>query len=140
MVAAMGTESVWMTTATRESLQAELAGLEGTTGAKDDAGLVRVQELRRLLRNAEIDRKPDDGLVEPGMLVTVRFERDGSTATFLLGRRELSALDPTVEADVYSSTSPLGAAISGRYVGDVVSFTAPSGEQKITIVQAAPFG
>lgn len=137
--AAMATESVWMTLTTRQKLEAELADLERASSGTDAARVLRARELRELLRNAEIDRKPADGLVEPGMRVTVRLERDGSTATFLLGSRELSGLDPDLDADVYSPTSPLGAAISGRYVGDAVTFTAPSGEQQVTILAAVPF-
>jgi len=136
----MATESVWMTRTARQKLEAELAEFEHATSTTDTTRLSRARELRALLRNAEIDRKPDDGLVEPGMRVTVRFEVDGSTTTFLLGRRELTGLDPNLDTDVYSPTSPLGVAISGRYVGEVVAFTAPSGKQRITILAAVPFG
>ena len=127
-----------MTFAARQKLEAELA--DGERAARTDGSSVaRVRELRQLLRNAVVDRKPDDGLVEPGMLVTVEFEVDRTTATFLLGSRALSGLDPTVETDVYSPTSPLGAAINGRHVGDLVHFAAPSGEQRISIIAAEPF-
>lgn len=132
----MTTESVWMTPATRQRLEEELAVLE----RNESADPARARELRVLLRNAEVASKPDDGLVEAGMRVTVRFERDASESTFLLGSRELSGLDPNIDTDVYSLTSPLGQAIAGHYVGDVVRFRAPSGEQQITIVSAAPFG
>ena len=131
------TEPVWMTEAARERLVDELARLEQ---AGDDADAARIRELRETLRRAEVERKPDDGLVEPGMTVTVRFERDGEVATFLLGSRELARLDPEVELDVYSPTSPLGAAIAGRHVGDSVGYAAPSGEQRVTILTAVPFG
>ena len=100
----------------------------------------RALQLRTLLRSAQVGRMPDDGLVEPGMVVTVRFAADGSETTFLLGSRDLAALDPDLEMDLYSPTSPLGGAITGRYVGDTVSYTAPSGAQEITIVSAVPFG
>ena len=133
-------ESVWMTLAVRERLAGELAVLENATYAVAPQDAARARELREILRNAQVGVKPDDGLVEPGMRVEVRFERDGSTTSFLLGSRELSGLDPDLDIEVYSPTSPLGAAISGRYVGDVVLFTPPSGEQKITILAAIPFG
>lgn len=134
----MASETIWMTLAARQRLETELADLE-QAGRSDGASVSRAVELRTLLRNAVVDRKPDDGLVEPGMLVTVRFASDDSVATFLLGSRALSELDPTVDTEVYSPTSPLGAAINGHYVGDTVDFTAPSGVQRITIVAAAPF-
>ena len=135
----MATESVWMTLAARQKLEAELAEIEQASGS-DASGVPRAHELRELLRNAEVDRKPDDGLVEPGMLITVRFEGDGSVSSFLLGRRELGGLDPDLDTDVYSPTSPLGVAINGRYVGDTVAFTAPSGELRVTVLAAVPFG
>lgn len=136
----MTIETVWITVATRDRLRGELGELERTTQSSETSDTARARELRQILRNAQVDRKPDDGLVEPGMRVDVRFERDGSTTSFLLGSRQLSSLDPGVDLDVYSPTSPLGAAISGRYVGDVVSFTPPSGEQQVTILTAVPFG
>lgn len=135
----MTTESVWMTLPARQRLEAELAELESRPSSSDSTATARAHQLRALLRNAEVGSKPDDGLVEPGMRVTVRFERDASTAEFLLGSRELSGLDDSVDTEVYSSTSPLGSAISGHYVGDVVSFAAPAGMQEITILSAVPF-
>lgn len=134
----MASEAIWMTLAARQRLETELAEIERTE-RPDATRVSRAVELRALLRNAVVDRKPDDGLVEPGMLVTVRFESDDSVATFLLGSRVLSQLDPTVDTEVYSPTSPLGAAINGRYVGDAVDFAAPSGTQQITVIAAAPF-
>jgi transcription elongation factor GreA len=133
----MSTESVWMTPAVLQQLRDELAELEGRTPTLEEQ--VRMRELRELVRQAEVAPKPDDGLVEPGMRVTIRFEPGDATATFLLGSRELVGLDPAVDVEVYSPTSPLGAAITGRYVGDRVSYTAPSGDQHVSIVSAVPF-
>lgn len=133
----MTTERVWMTPAVLQRLQDELTGLDHATTDTEQA---RALELRELIRRAEVGSPPDDGLVEPGMTVTVRFERDGSETTFLLGSRDLSGLDPDVDIEVYSPTSPLGASITGRYVGDEVTFAAPSGEQRITVLAAKPFG
>lgn len=126
-----------MTPAALQRLRDELTTLDGH--ATTDAEKVRLHELRELIRQAEVDRKPDDGLVEPGMQVTVRFVSSDATATFLLGSRELVSQDPSVEIDVYSPTSPLGSAIAGRYVGDEVAYAAPAGEQRIVIVSAVPF-
>lgn len=136
----MATDPVWMTQAARQRLEDELATLESAGAAGTPVDGARAHELRQLLRKVEVDRKLDDGLVEPGMRVTVRFESDGEDETFLVGDREMSALDPDVDLDVYSPTSPMGAAITGRSVGDTVSYVAPNGEQKVTIVQAQPFG
>lgn len=131
-----GTDTVWMTPAALAALQAELDALTAAPG--DESGKARVLELRELIRRAEVGTKPDDGVVEPGMRITVTFQGDGSTETFLLGSRDLVQTDGDVE--VYSPTSPLGAAINGHRVGDEVSFTAPNGAQlTVTIVAATPF-
>lgn len=134
----MSADSIWMTLAAKRRLEAELADLENLADADADTQ-VRIRELRHVLRNAEVDQKPDDGLVEPGMRVSVQFERDGSRAEFLFGDRSLSALDPALDTEVYSPTSPLGSAINGHYVGDTVAYESPGGQQQITIISAAPF-
>ncbi len=130
------TGTVWMTAAALAALEAELGELE----QREDADPVRLIELRDLIRRAETSAKPDDGLVEPGMKVTVRFGDDAEAESFLLGSRELVRQDHDVDLDVYSPESPLGIAITGHYVGDSVSYRAPSGaEIRVTIVAAAPF-
>lgn len=100
----------------------------------------RIRTLRAVLRNAEASEKPDDGLVEPGMLVTVLFDNDAQPTTFLLGSRDLITTDPSIPVDVYSPTSPLGQALHGTNAGDTVHFTAPSGRQvTVRIITAKPF-
>lgn len=131
-------ETVWMTAAALAALQSELDEL--SRRAEGDADQARQVELRSLIRRAEVGTKPDDGLVEPGMTVTVRFARDGSEETFLLGSRELVKQGGEVDLDVYSPSSPLGTAITGRYVGDTVSFAAPNGATlEVAVVSAVPF-
>ncbi len=126
---------VWMTPSALAALQTELDDL--TRGAGDELAQARALQLRDLIRRAEVSTKPDDGLVEPGMRITVRFHGDDSVETFLIGSRDLAQGS---DVEVYSPTSPLGAAIDGHYVGDVVSFTAPSGATlTVTIVAATPF-
>ncbi len=82
-----------------------------------------------------IGTPPDDGKVEPGMVVTAVVA--GDEMTFLLGSREIAG---TTDLDVYSPTSPLGAAIDGKTVGDETSYTAPNGNEiSVKIVAAKPF-
>ncbi|WP_417563833.1 GreA/GreB family elongation factor [Microbacterium sp.] len=129
------TGPVWMTPAALAALEAELAEL---TANPDEASQPRVLELRELIRHAEVGTKPDDGLVEQGMRITVKFHSDDSVETFLLGSRDL--VQAGADIDVYSPTSPLGAAIDGHRVGDDVSFAAPNGATlTVTIVAATPF-
>jgi len=133
----MPTESVWLTPAALQRLRDELTEL--STGREpDDAQLLRVAELRSLIARAEASSKPDDGLVEPGMRVTVRFDDDGSTAQFLFGTRALRELDASLDIAVYSQESPLGAAIDGLYVGDSATIDAPKGQRTLTIIKAVP--
>lgn len=128
------TDTVWMTPAALAALQAELAEL---TDSGNEAAQPRMLEVRELIRRAEVGTKPDDGLVEPGMRITVKFHGDDSVETFLLGSRDLVQGG---DVEVYSPTSPLGQAIGGHRVGDDVSFAAPSGATiTVTIVAATPF-
>ena len=132
-------DTVWMTAGALAALQAELDELNAR--AEGDIPQARQVELRDLIRRAEVGTKPDDGLVEPGMTVTVRFTRDGSEETFLLGSRELVRQGSEVELDVYSPSSPLGVAITGRSVGDTVTYQAPNGATiEVIVVAAVPFG
>ena len=78
--------------------------------AKQEA---RIRELKAKLENAQIGTPPDDGVVEPGMLVLA--EVAGDDIEFLLGSREIAG---TTDIAVYSDKSPLGAAINGCAVGD----------------------
>ena len=116
----------------------------GYHAAKDEQGQTeaRIRQLEDMLRRAQVgETPPDDGVVEPGMKVTVRFIGDDDTETFLFGARELADFDPSVDLDVYSPNSPLGAAIDGHKNGETITYAAPNGtELKVEIVEAVPFG
>ena len=115
----------------------------GYHAAREEQGKTkaRIDQLEAMLRKAEVGEKPaDDGLVEAGMIVTIRVAGDDDTEQFLLGSRELLSLDSSVEIDVYSPTSPLGAALRGKKVGDTVSYDAPNGTSiSVEVVAAKPF-
>ncbi len=161
------TETIWVTQEAYERLQQELEHLKGDVraditakiaAARDEGDLkenggyhaareeqgkteARIRQLEEMLRRAEVGDKPaDDGLVEAGMKVTIRFAGDTDTETFLLGSRELLSMDSAVKLDVYSPTSPLGAAIVDKKVGDTASYEAPNGSTiTVEIVAAKPF-
>jgi transcription elongation factor GreA len=98
----------------------------GYHAAKEEQGKMeaRIRQLTQLLENAIVGAKPaDDGIVEPGMVVTV--EMFGDDVTFLLGSREIAG---DSDLEVYSEKSPLGAAINGKKVGDKASYKAPNGK------------
>lgn len=128
-------DAVWMTSAALEKLEQELAELTRHERAQDQP---RIAELRNLIRRAEVGTKPDDGLVEPGMTITVRFDSD-EPETFLLGSRDLLS-DNTEDLTVFSPTSPMGQAITGRSVGDRVDYVSPSGAAiSVEIIAASPY-
>jgi transcription elongation factor GreA len=58
-------------------------------------------------------------------VVTVRFVALDAEETFLLASREEAA---HASIEVYSPTSPLGAAINGRKVGETATYTLPNGK------------
>ena len=101
--------------------------------AKQEA---RIQQLQQILRNAVVGAAPpDDGVVEPGMVVTATVA--GDRMTFLIGSREVA--DGT-DIEVFSERSPLGAAIIGCSAGDETSYEAPTGRRiPVTIHEAKPF-
>lgn len=138
-------QRVWMTRQTRDRLEAELAELqEPRVGADADdwserqARQVRMHQIHDLLTNAVVgEDPPDDGIAEPGMVLTVRYDDSGDSETFLLGVRD----DDQSDMEVYSTRSPLGKAISGARRGEQRSYPVPSGKTvTVTLLDAVPYG
>ena len=156
-------DTIWLTQEAFDKLHAELESLKGPRrqevidrissardegdlkenggyhAAKDEQGKMeaRIRQLEEMLRRAEVgETPPNDGVVEPGMVVTYRFVGDDETETFLLGAREIE--DAKIE--VFSPQSPLGSAILGSKQGDTVTYNAPNGKTlKVEIVNAVPY-
>lgn len=110
----------------------------GYHAAREEQGKMegRIHQLTELLRGAHVgEAPPDDGVVEPGMVVTAEIA--GEKETFLLGSREGA---PDVEIDVFSEGSPMGAALVGHKAGETVSYEAPNGSSiKVKIIEVTPF-
>jgi transcription elongation factor GreA len=98
----------------------------------------RILQLQYILENSRVGTPPrTDGVVGPGMTVTVRFARDDEEVTFLLASREESG----APIDVYSPKSPLGSAITGKKVGEKATFSLPNGRSTtVEILEAVPYG
>lgn len=109
----------------------------GYHAAKEEQGKMeaRIRQLTQLLETAVVgETPPDDGVVEPGMVVTV--DMFGDELTFLLGSREIAGGD----VEVYSEKSPLGQAVNGAKAGDEVSYEAPNGKTiSVKILAAKPY-
>jgi transcription elongation factor GreA len=110
----------------------------GYHAAREEQGKMeaRIRQLTQLLHDATIGETPaDDGVVEPGMVVTV--EIFGDEETFLLGNREIA---DGSDLQVFSEKSPMGAAVNGKSVGDKTSYEAPNGKTiEVTILAAKPY-
>ena len=147
------TERVWMTRQAHTRLQTELAALRSRPSIEvpddfmdNDDNLVpryaarqaRIRQIQDLLANAAVgEDPPDDGIAEPGMVLTVRYDDTGEIETFLLGVRGAEDAD----IDVYSMQSPLGSAIAGARPGEQRTYSIPSGSNlPVTLLKAVPYG
>lgn len=115
----------------------------GYHAAREEQGKTeaRIRQLDAMMHRAEVgEQRADDGLVESGMIITIKFRGDTDTVSFLLGSRELLGRDSAVDLDVYSPESPLGNAILGKHKGDKATYEAPNGKNvTVQIVDAKPF-
>jgi transcription elongation factor GreA len=104
--------------------------------AKQEA---RIRHLQEILRSAQVGVPPaDNGVVEPGMVVTIAYDGDDDDReTFLLGSREEGVHG---SLQVYSPQSPLGQAILGASRGESREYILPNGRvQKVAVLEAKPF-
>ena len=113
----------------------------GYHAARDEQGKqeARIRQIQELLRTAQVGVPPaDDGVVEPGMVVTIAYDGDDEDQeTFLLGSREEGVHG---SLQVYSPQSPLGQAILGASRGESREYSLPNGRtQKVSVLDAKPF-
>lgn len=142
----------WLSPHAYAALREELARLlrnQHTTGNadRDDHDSIvrsghrqaRIREIQDLLREAVVgEDPPDDGIAEPGMVLTVRYEDENDTETFLLGLRHEAELG---DIEVYSPDSPIGIALCGARRGEQRTYTVPNGDTvRVTLLDAAPYG
>jgi transcription elongation factor GreA len=157
--------TIWLTQDAFDKLRAELEDLKGPRrqeiierisaardegdlkensgyhAAKDEQGKqeARIRQLEDMLRRAEVgETPPNDGVVEPGMVVTVKLLDFDEEEKFLLGARENLAEGDKL--DVYSPQSAMGAAINGKSKGETVTYEAPNGKDvTVEILDAEPY-
>jgi transcription elongation factor GreA len=145
------TPRVWISTQAHERLHRELdtlhflfsAGIadedtDDNVAAVRRAWETRIQQIHDLLINAVVgEDPPDDGIAEPGMVVTIRYDATGDTDTFLLGVRGAEYADMAV----HSIESPLGAAIADARPGERRTYRPPNGRGlAVTLLNAVPYG
>ena len=144
-------QRVWISPQAYERLKQELTTLRQLSAAgvvngdtDENAAAVqrgwqtRIQQIHDLLVNAVVgEDPPDDGIAEPGMVVTIRYDDTGDTETFLLGVRGAEYGD----MEVYSIQSPLGAVIAGARPGQRRTYRLPSSAVlSVTVLKAMPYG
>jgi transcription elongation factor GreA len=99
----------------------------GYHAAKDEQGHMegRIRQLEHLLENSEI--------VAASQVYTILYDGDSDDMAerYLIGNMEESIDD----ADVISSTSPLGAALDGANEGDSISYDAPNGSLTVKVLK-----
>jgi len=100
--------------------------------AKEEQGKMegRIMHLEKVLTDAEIVEEPTGDVVAPGSVVSIAYEGDDDTETYLVGSIE----ERHDELDVISPKSPLGEALLGAAAGDEVSYESPGGALNVRIV------
>ncbi|MEV0370483.1 transcription elongation factor GreA [Streptomyces sp. NPDC050636] len=112
----------------------------GYHAAKEEQGKqeLRVRQLTQLLQSAKVGEAPAaNGVVAPGMVVTIAFDGDpDDTLSFLLASREYASSD----IETYSPQSPLGTGVNGKKVGAEAAYELPNGKTAtVKILDAKPY-
>ncbi len=148
-------EPIVMTAAAYAALQADIAQLE-SEGRREIAERIRTaREWGDLKENAEYhDAKKSQAMLETKILqlretalhaevreesagdvcglasrVTVRDEATGRESTYTL----VSATEANAATGAVSFSSPVGRALDGAAVGDVVTVTTPKGQRRLVV-------
>jgi transcription elongation factor GreA len=104
--------------------------------AKNDQGLMeaRIRKLEHLINTAEVREVEDTGKVEIGSVVRV-VDSDGDEMEYFVAPQE----NKVAGLFLASPSSPLGAALIGRVVGDEVAYQAPVGTLTVQIKSVRPY-
>jgi transcription elongation factor GreA len=100
--------------------------------AKEEQGKMeaRIRHLDALLKDAEIVEAGGSEVVAAGSIVEIRYAGDDETERYLIGSIE----ERHDDLEVISPGSPLGQALLGHRVGDIIDFEAPARTLKVEIV------
>lgn len=101
--------------------------------AKEEQAFVegRIQELTVVLRDVIIidDNRTNSHLVEIGSIVTIQEDKEPEETFHLVGPQEADPRNGKI-----SFNSPIGEALLGRGVGDLVITKTPGGEIRLRII------
>jgi transcription elongation factor GreA len=100
--------------------------------AKEEQGKMegRIRHLEALIKNAEIVEGGGGDVVATGSIVEIRYEGDDDSERYLIGSIE----ERHDDLEVISPGSPLGKALLGHRIGDIVDFEAPTRVLKVEII------
>jgi len=100
--------------------------------AKEDQGFLegRIQEIEAALRTAVIIEKNQGDVVNVGSHVTVQEADFDPEIFYVVGAKEADPRNGRI-----SNESPIGSALMGHRVGDVVEATTPGGQLKFKIIK-----
>ena len=101
--------------------------------AKEEQGKTeaRIRHIEAMIENAQIvEATADTGIVGTGSIVSIRYEGDDDVERYFLGSIE----EQHEDVDIMSPGSPIGEALLGSQVGDVVTCHTPGGELRVEIV------
>ncbi|MEY2432536.1 MAG: transcription elongation factor GreA [Acidimicrobiaceae bacterium] len=100
--------------------------------AKEEQGKMegRIRHLEALIKNAEIVEAGVSDVVTTGAIVGIKYEGDDDAERYLIGSIE----ERHDDLEVISPGSPLGKALLGHKIGDIVDFEAPARVLKVEIV------
>lgn len=104
--------------------------------AKNAQGLMeaRIRQLEYLIHHAEVRVVEDSDVIDVGCVATV-VDSDGDEMEYFVAPQENKIPGMTLA----SPSSPLGAALLGAKVGDVVSYEAPAGTFSMTVKAIRPY-
>jgi transcription elongation factor GreA len=105
---------------------------------KNEQGLMeaKIRKLEYIIKNAIVQDAPvSSDSVVPGILVTVR-DGDGDESTYLFAARPE---EKAKGARTITKSSPLGAALAGKAIGDTANYAAPGGTFTVEITKLEPW-
>ena len=103
--------------------------------ARDEQAKIeaRIQELEYKLEHATIIENTDKDTVNVGNEVTILYVDDDEEETYNI----VGSLEADVFSNKISNESPIGVAIIGKKVGDVIPVEGPNGSYDVKIVKIA---
>ena len=103
--------------------------------ARDEQAKIeaRIQELEYKLEHATIIEATDKSTVNVGCEVTVLYVEDEDEDTYTI----VGSLEADPFENKISNESPIGEALMGRKVGDIIDVAGPNGTYKVKITKIA---